>query len=317
MRLNNTVSSLLALAASSAALLIMAASCDQKRQDNGEPVETATTGKATILCDESIAERLKPAFRLFDSSYSEAKVEVVPVSARDGMSQLFATKARAVILSRPYLADEDSLLKANKLPPHATTILATDALVFVVQRDFPLDTIALDQLKTLFTDKTASLRGMFPQLKVEPTFVCPDANSSEYGNILLSLTKNVSPQRTITLVKNADSARSLLATSPNAIGVGYLWQYVGDKRFKMLKIGFQDSTGAYIRPKPVHQSYVVMGKYPLPIAIRGVLLEDRRNLPWGFMTFLRNDVRAKQYFLKSGIVPEGARFDIVPTEEED
>jgi hypothetical protein len=208
-------------------------------------------------------------------------------------------------------------LKANKLPPHATTIIATDALVFFVQREFPLDTISLDQLKKLFTDKTVSLRGMFPQLKAEPTFICPDANSSEYGNILLSLTKNQSPQRTITLVKNADSARSLVSASVNAIGIGYLWQYAGDKRFKMLKIGFQDSTGAYIRPKPVHQAYIVMGKYPLPISIRGLILEDRRNLPWGFLTFLRNDVRTKQYFLKSGIVPEGARFDIVPTEEEE
>lgn len=298
-------------------MLFVAASCEQKRQENGEPIETATTGKAIILCDESIAERMKPAFALFDSSYSEAKVEVVPVSAREGMSQLFATKARGVIISRPYLADEDSVLRANKLPPHATTIIATDALVFFVQRNFPLDTISLDQLKKLFTDQSASLRGMFPQLKTEPTFISPDANSSEYGNILLALTKNTSPQRAMTLVKNADSARRLVAANPNAIGVGYLWQYAGDKQFKMLKIGFQDTTGAYIRPKPVHQGYVVMGKYPLAISIRGIVLEDRRNLPWGFMTFLRNDVRAKQYFLKSGIVPEGAKFDIVPTDEED
>lgn len=303
--------------ASCVLMLFVAASCEQKKQENGEPVETATTGKATILCDESIAERMKPAFALFDSSYFDAKVEVVAVPAREAMSQLFATKARGVILSRSYLADEDSLLKANKLPPHATTIIATDALVFFVQRNFPLDTISLDQLKKLFTDKSASLRGMFPQLKEEPTFISPDANSSEYGNILLALTKNTSPQRTMTLVKNADSARKIVAANPNAIGVGYLWQYAGDKQFKMLKIGFQDTSGAYIRPKPVHQAYVVMGKYPLAITIRGVLLEDRRNLPWGFMTFLRNDVRAKQYFLKSGIVPEGAKFDIVPTEEED
>ncbi|MCU0426576.1 MAG: substrate-binding domain-containing protein [Candidatus Kapabacteria bacterium] len=299
-----------------AAWLLLASTCEQK-QESGEPVETATTGKATILCDESIAERLKPAAAYFDSSYAEAKVEVVPVSAREGMSQLFATKARGLIISRPYLADEDSVLKANKLPPHATTIIATDALVFYVQRDFPLDTISLDQLKQLFTDKKATLQGMFPQLKAEPTFVCPDANSSEYGNILLMLTKNAAPQAKMTLVKNADTARKVVAANPNAIGVGYLWHNAGDKQFKMLKIGFQDTTGAYIRPKTVHQAYLVMGKYPLAVSIRGVILEDRRNLPWGFMTFLRNDVRAKQYFLKSGIVPEGAKFDLVPTDEED
>ena len=49
-----------------------------------------------------------------------------------------------------------------------------------------------------------------------------------------------------------------------------------------------------------------MGKYPLAISIRGIVLEDQRNLPWGFMTFC-NDVRAKPILLKSGIVPEGKR----------
>ncbi|MCS6808820.1 MAG: substrate-binding domain-containing protein [Candidatus Kapabacteria bacterium] len=280
-------------------------------------METATTGEATILCDESIIERLKPACAYFDSSYNEAHVQVLPVSAREAMIQLFAAKARGVIVSRPYLADEDSILRANKLPPHATIIIATDALVFYVQRDFPLDTISLAQLKQIFTDKNATLRSMFAQLKTEPVFVCPDAYSSEYGNLMLLLTKNTAPQARMLLVKNADSARSIVAQNPYAIGIGYLWHHAGDKQFKLLKIGFHDSAGTYISPKPVHQAYVVMGKYPFPIHIRGLLLEDRRNLPWGFMTFLRNDIRTKQYFLKSGIVPEGARFELVPTDDDE
>ena len=198
---------------------------------------------------------------------------------------------------------------------HASTIIATDALVFAVQRNFPLDTISLTQLERLFSEKGASLKGMFPQLKTEPTIICPDSYSSEYGNVLLYLTKNAAPKHALSLTKNAAEARAAVLSNPNAIAVGYLSQFAREPNLKMLKIGFQDSTGSYVRPKAVHQSYIVMGKYPLPIKIQGLLLEDQRNLPWGYITFLRNDVRTKEYFLKNGIVPEGARFNLIPDEE--
>jgi ABC-type phosphate transport system substrate-binding protein len=290
-------------------------SCDDAKHMPAEQAETATTGSAVILCDESLSGYLKPAFGYFDSSYADAKITVQVVNAREAMTQLFSTKARGIIIPRTYLRDEDSLMRANKVLPHATTLIATDALVFVVQNDFPLDTISLEQLKKLFTDKTFSLRSAFPQLKAEPVIVSPDANSSEYGNVLLQLTKGIVPTRAITFAKNADEAQKLCMANPNAVCVGYLSRYAVDAGTKMLKIGYADSTGAYIRPKTVHQSNVVMSKYPLPVKIQGLLLEDRRNLPWGFITFLRNDVRAKQYFLKSGIVPENVRFDLIPEEE--
>lgn len=322
--MNTLFSRSLAIAAFSCLCLAAVASvailsCDKPDPKSSEQYETATTGKVELLCDESIAEFMQPAFRLFDSSYNDAAVTVKSVSAREAMTQLFGTKARGIIIARTYLADEDSLLKANKLPAHATTVIATDALVFVVQKSFPLDTIALDQLKTLLTNKSATLRGMFPTLKAEPMFICPDTYSSEYGNVLLSLTKNAAPKHAITFVKNATAVEDEVQKNPNAIGIGYLSRFAGrvnsDANIKMLKIGFQDTTGTYIRPKTVHQSYVVMGKYPLPVQILGLLLEDQRNLPWGYITFLRNDVRTKEYFLKRGIVPEGARFNLIPDED--
>ncbi len=301
-----------AVIASGAFLL---STCDKPDPKSSPQYETATTGTAEILCDESIANFMQPTFKLFDASYNDAAVNVKAVSAREAMMQLFGTKARGVVIARSYLRDEDSLLKANKLPAHASTIIATDALVFVVQRSFPLDTISLTQLQQLFTSKSASLRTMFPTLKAEPTIICPDANSSEYGNILLALTKNAAPQHAITFVPKSSEVKAELEKNPNAIGVGYLSRYAAEPNLKMLKIGFQDSSGAYIRPKTVHQSYVLMGKYPLPIKIQGLLLEDQRNLPWGYITFLRNDVRTKEYFLKNGIVPEGARFNLIPDED--
>lgn len=316
----NSLSRSLILAAAVSGLLALGGSfaflaCDKPDPKSSEQYETATTGKAEILCDESIAEFMQPAFKLFDSSYNEAAVSVKVVSAREAMTQLFGTKARGIVIARSYLRDEDSLLKANKVPAHAATIIATDALVFAVPSKFPIDTISLEQLKEIFTKKGTTFRSMFPALKTEPALLCPDPSSSEYGNILLHLSKNAPPQHAITFTKNAAEVEAELKKNPNAIGIGYLSRYAGNTDVKLLKIGFQDTTGNYVRPQTVHQSYVLMGKYPLPVRIQGLLLEDRRNLPWGYVTFLRNDVRAKERYLKGGIVPEGARFNLVPQED--
>jgi hypothetical protein len=288
-------------------LLVALSSCNDTPSKD---VETATTGTAEILCDESLAGFMKPAFALFDSAYPLASVKVKSVPAREAMAQLFAGKARGIIIARHYLHDEDSLTKAFKVN-HAAVVLAQDALVFYAQPNFPLDTLSIEQLQAALTDKAASLPN-------NPVIICPDAFSSEYGNVMLLLTGGKAPLHT-KFRKTHDSVYADVMANSNAIGVGYLSRLAGKanvKDVKLLRIGYTDTTGARVRPKPVHQSYVVMGKYPLTVEIRGVLLEDRQNLPWGFMQFIRNDKTTKEFFVKNGIVPQNAIFNLTPEEDE-
>jgi DNA-binding transcriptional LysR family regulator len=286
--------------------------------DQPDPnVETDTTGKAELLCDASLFSFLTPTFAMFDSAYPQASVRVKPASAREAMSQLFSGKTRGIIIAREYLPDEDSLMNVFKVPRHLSITIAQDALVFYTRPEFPLDTIAIEQLQQVFSEPAARLTAMFPTLKIEPTIICADANSSEYGNVMRLLAKNKPPFHLSTRT-TSDSVLLAVEKHDNAIGVGYLSQLAGKaniKSIKLLKIGFTDSTGVRIRPTTVHQAYVVMGKYPFPVPLRVLLLEDRRNLPWGFGTFLRHDKSPKEYFLKSGIVPENARFNLVQEED--
>jgi ABC-type phosphate transport system substrate-binding protein len=293
--------------------MLLLASCDKPDPN----IETATTGKAEILCDAALMPLMQPTFAMFDSAYPDATVRVKSASAREAMAQLFAGKARGVLIARRYLRDEDSLMKAFKVQPHNAIVLAQDALVLFAKPTFPLDTLSLEQVKAFFSAKSTTLRSFHPELAAEPAVYCPDANSSEYGNMMLLLTGGAAPAHVQTR-SSADSVIAAVEAAPNAIGVGYLSQLAGKanvKALKLLKLGFTDSTGSRISPKAVHQSYVVMGKYPLVVPIKGLLLEDRQNLPWGFFTFLRHDNKTKEHLLKSGIVPDNARFNLVPDED--
>jgi ABC-type phosphate transport system substrate-binding protein len=299
--------------------LLLITNCGDKPDPNAE---TDTTGTAEILCDQSLVHFLKPTFAMYDSAYPQAHVTVKGIAARDGMAQLFAGKARGIIVAREYLRDEDSLMKAFKVAPYEAVTLAEDALVFYAKPEFPLDTLSLENFKAFFADKSATLKTAFPALKTEPNLVCAGATSSEYGNVMLLLAGGKAPHH-LQFRATSDSVFSDVTHDVNAntIGIGYLSQIAGKanvKEVKMLRIGFTDSTGTRINPKPVHQSYIVMGQYPLKVKITGLLLESRRNLPWGFFQFLRNDNETKKFFLQSGIIPQNARFNLTPnkTDEE-
>lgn len=279
--------------------------------------ETETSGTVELYCDESLIPFMKPVFQMFDSAYHNAHVTVKPLPAREAMAQLFSGKSRGIIIARGYLPDEDSLMKVHKVSPHKTVVFAQDALVFVVHPSFPLDTVSFDQIKEYFKGNL-SLRHSFSQLKTEPRVICPPATSSEYGNLMLKVTGSQAPKK-IAVVPSAEEVAEQVRQNPDMIGVGYLSRYAGMahvKSVKLLKIGFTDTSGTYISPKVVHQANVVMGKYPLVVSLTGLLLEDRiTTLPSGFFTFIRHDKQTKEYFLKSGIVPDNARFNLVPDDD--
>lgn len=275
--------------------------------------ETATAGTIEILCDESVYELLQPAFAAFDSAYPEAHVTVKPVSAREAVRLLLADSTRGIITARNYLRDEDSLMKAFGVTRPEPLAFAIDALVFYAPKTFPLDTLSLDQLKMAL--KGGQLRETFPQLSSEPVFIAPDVNSSVYGNMLNLLTNNMPPQHALQFVGSQKEAREVVLSQPNTIGVGYLSFVAQDTaNLKLLRIGFADSTGKYIAPRTVHQAYVYMQQYPLPVTIHGIMAEDRRNLPWGFFSFISRNTEVQKYFNSAGIVPAFANIRLVEPE---
>ncbi|MBK9250026.1 MAG: substrate-binding domain-containing protein [Ignavibacteria bacterium] len=296
-------------------VLLAFAACDNEpKQNNGMPAETVRAGNVEIACDESVYALLKAIQPVYDTAFPDAKITLKPMPARAAMSELFALKARGIIVARDYTRDEDSVLKAYKRSPHGKFLLAKDALVFFVKRNFPLDTISKNQLAEIFGNTKQTFKQYFPHLPAEPSIVLPSEQSSEYANIVQLVMNNKLTTRTTLHVTSPDSVLFMVKNT-FSIGVSYLSRIVKDTSLKPLMIGYDDSTGEHIWPKPVHQSYIVMEKYPFIVPIFGYLQEERQNLPWGFLTFIRTDPRIQQYFLNAGIVPGFGKFNLIPLED--
>ncbi|MES2765683.1 MAG: substrate-binding domain-containing protein [Bacteroidota bacterium] len=295
--------------------LVLFASCSrgEEQPKAGVIVEGETSGKVTILCDQSIYDLLKAPVRMFDSTYDEAEVILENAPARRAMGELLSGKAKGIIIARDYLADEDSLMKAYGVSKHERQMIAKDGLVFFTNRSFAIDTLNREQLKSVITAKNMTLKSMFPVLQAEPVFAISDQNSSEYANLLKLVTNGASPEHSFKTFQSTDSVKALVRSNPNVIGIGYLSHVALDTNFKLLKIGFKnDSTGKYVTPKIVHQSHIVMGNYPFVVPIYSFMLENRVKQPaWGLFSFLRTDKNVQLYFKNMGIVPAFAKFELI------
>jgi len=187
---------------------------------------------------------------------------------------------------------------------------AEDALVFFIGIDNKIDTMNAVNVESYFADYTIpSKKGM--NLDYNPEIILPEVNSSVYSNFREMVLKNGKTQRTIKTFSSIDSVKDYVAKHPNSIGVAYLSHIIGDLRFKPIPLGYQDSKGDYVNPKPVHQAYLVQGFYPYIIKHRIFLLEEKKDIALWFATFLSKETYIQPYFKDFGIVPSYAKIVLI------
>lgn len=290
--------------------------CDKQKEIDGnlaQSVESINMGTVTTWCDADIYEILDTAFVMYDDFYEKVNIDVSVVTSRNAMSQLLSANARVVIIARDYLPDEDSLMKEYEVEPYYRMEVAKDAVVFFVNNGFPLDTLS-DEIAKAVLGSNESLNKYFDNLNSEPIFATVDQNSSVYANIKRVILNGNEIKKPIKLFSTIDSVRQFVRETPNSIGIGYLGHIARSDEFKMLKMGFTHPEGKREYPQVVHQSYVVMERYPYIISYWAYLLEERRNLPFWFASFLSKEARVQSWFKDAGIVPAYANFRLIQSE---
>jgi hypothetical protein len=292
-------------------LTALLVSCGQETdQKPAEQQETMTSGEFTAYVDGAIFDLMDTTFTLYREEYPKVTLTTVRADTRDAMRMLLAGKTRAAVISRDYLPDEEKLMEKHAVEKHQRMHILDDALVLFTHPDFPLDTLHASQVKEILTDKSKGLKDYYPQLNKRPQLVTMHNNSSVYANIRMMICEGEEIERPMKYFMTPDSVRDYIANNEkaNAIGIAYLSHVVHDPSFKTLPIGYADSTGKYVSPKPVHQAYIVMGKYPWTVKYYVYLLRDLRKLPYWFATFLAKESYIQRYFKEAGLVPAYAKI---------
>lgn len=279
----------------------------QQRTEDGKPVETMNSGTIELISDIELKQVMDTVYKMYDESYPEVEFSVEYVNARKAMAVLLAGNTRIAVIGRDYLQDEDSTMKAYDVT-RETMEVAKDGLVFFVNPDHVLDTLNVSQIENILTDPSKRLKDYFPSIEEEPMIAVADQNSSVYAHLMKQAANGKQIKRNLKLFETTQQVKEFIKENPNAIGIGYLSHIVGNPDFRPIRLGFFHKDGKREMPQAVHQSYIVMERYPYIVTHYAYLLEDRRNLPWWTGTFLSKETKVQEYFNKYGIVPAYAKI---------
>ena len=290
-------------------LSIMLISCESNDKQSDSTIESPLRGSDTVYCDESIFTCINNAMPIYQKAFPDAHITLFSKNARSSMAELFSEKTKSIIVARNYLSDEDSLLKQSGYSFQKIHI-ANDGLVFFVSKEFPIDTLNINQLTEYISGKNR-LSFYFPKLNSEPLLLIPGAQSSEYANSISFFPQLSKTAKDIAKFNNSKDSIVLEVLKGKSIGLGYLSYIQKNPLLKSLRIGYLDSLGNRIPPQIVHQGFIIQKKYPFEIPIIAYLREKRQNLPWGFATFMEKDPNIQKVLLDCGLIPVFAKYNLI------
>lgn len=267
-------------------------------------------GKLEVYCDANLYPLLKQPFELYAETYKDIKFSYKVVSSREAMRLLLSGNAKAVIVARDYLGDEDSLMKAFKVE-RVKIKFGKDGLVFFTKPDFPIDSMNVTQIHSWLTDKNYSLMKQFPSLGFEPELVTTDMNSAVYANLVRLAAENHKIVRKIKMLGDMEQVKNYVKNNPKAIGVGFLWNVHENADFTSIRMGFFHKNGKREMPQIVHPSWVVMDRYPYIVDYYVYVTADANDLPNYFATFIQTNEEVQKYIFSKGVVPEHAKINLL------
>jgi hypothetical protein len=284
-------------------------SCTEDRQQ--QTYESPVAGKDTIYVEDVLYPYFLEAKPKYDSVFENAEITLIPVNARRGMSLLFSDTASCVILARDYLRDEDSIVKSMSLPFQKIEI-AKDGLVFFVSKDIPIDTMNLSQLEGMLSG--TSINAIQKKVVFDEALCIPSMQSSEYAGLLKYFSKgNSALSGTFKQYENRDSLKAQVRRS-KSIGIGLMSDILKDSTLKAIRIGYTDSTGKRVAPQIVHPGFIVQNMYPLVLPIFAYVKNEKKDLAWGFATFMEKDPSIQKVLLNKGIIPSHAKYNLIQEE---
>lgn len=290
-------------------LSILLISCESNDKQSDSTMESPLRGSDTVYCDESIFTCINNSMPIYQKAFPDAHITLFSKNARSSMAELFSEKTNSIIVARNYLSDEDSLLKQSGNSFQKIHI-ANDGLVFFVSKEFPIDTLNINQLTEYISGKNR-LSFYFPKLNSEPLLLIPGAQSSEYANSIFFFPQLSKTAKDIATFNDSKDSIVFEVLKGKSIGLGYLSYIQKNPLLKSLRIGYIDSLGNRISPQIVHQGFIIQKKYPFGIPIIAYLREKRQNLPWGFATFMEKDPNIQKVLLDCGLIPVFAKYNLI------
>ncbi len=323
MRLNSLTSALAV-----AALLAGATSCMKYEKKE----KSATTGTATLVCDDSFRNILAQEIDVFEYQYPEAHILPEYTTQAVAFDSLLSLNTKTIVVSRDITPEERSFLKSKKRTARSAKI-AVDAVAFIVNNANPVEMLTLGELADIVGGRTTQWNDVQPNDLGEISVVLDRTGSSLATYMRDSLLNGAPLGPNVYAAGSVPAVFEAVEKNKNAIGVlGVSWitsdmssadmdrdslavSVLSDEpvqgatltqKVKVLKLRRNDEVTAY---KPYQQN-IFDGTYPLFRQIYMITTAHSSSPGGGFYSFVTGDIGQK-IIMKTGILPARMRIQVV------
>lgn len=281
---------------------VLLISCQSKPSEK----QSYTSGKEQILVDESFAPIIEDQAFLFESTYPNAKLELVMKSENELLNLFLSDSIQVAILTRQLKDNERKHFESKNIK--------------VRLNRFAIDGIALithNSSKYVNVDVSDIIKILKGEPSVLQSLVFDNANSSTVRYFKELAVIDQLPSTGIYALKSNADVIKYVNDNPGSIGVvGVNWMVqppieletiVADLKILGVKnIAGRPGSDAYYKP---NQNDIALEKYPLTRSLYVINCEGGAGLGTGFASFITGD-RGQRIVLKSGLLP-----DSIPSRE--
>jgi phosphate transport system substrate-binding protein len=281
-------------------------------------VDTPTAGQIKVGIDESYRQLMDAEIYTFQSIYKNAKFDTVYSDEAVIIDLFMKDSIPTMVVNRKLTKEEEDYLNARQIIPRST-LIAYDAVAFIVNNDNPDSNIYYDRIRDIFTGKITQWNQVNPASKLGDIKVIFDNYKSSNPRYLKERFKLDKLPSLCFAVNNNREVISYVEKNKNAIGVISV-NWISDpqdtvtvnflKRIRVMGIspeGNDTPDASFYQP---YQAYIVQGNYPFT---REVYITNRQTysgLGYGLASFVAGE-KGQLIILRSGMVPATQPIRIV------
>ncbi len=269
-------------------------SCEQRGKD-GKVLDTPTSGSIRILVDEAYQPVIASALDVFDTLYPRTDVQAEYVAEGEAVAALLRDSVQVIIIGRALTEEE---IKRHFEPRGfrpAMTLIAYDAVAFIVHPSNPDTLLTQEQLRQIVTGQKTRWRDIRARASSDSIVLVFDhALSGTVRYVRDSIGSGTPlPANAFALKGNAEVI-DYVARHPNALGIiGANW--ISDADDKGVQSFLREIKLVDIAPATgkegfgPYQAYLATGQYPYKRAVYVINAQARTGLGLGLAAFLASD----------------------------
>jgi phosphate transport system substrate-binding protein len=260
-----------------------------------KPVEdSVTSGRISVVSAPEASALVERARDSFVATYRDASIEVSVGPSRTAVESLFLARADVAVIARELRPEERSAALRGGLELEGFRF-ARDAVVVVVNPSNPVENLALDELRGIYSGglkRWSSVGG--EDAPVIPVVQSPE--SDIMGFFAQDVMGGGSMQARAVYAASDSEVVARVARTPEAIGfVSMAWAERGARALKLSPLRGLP----YVKPDP---ETVYRGEYPLTRFFSLYVRTDGPPLGNGFVTFVTS-LPGQALVHQAGLVP--------------